>query len=287
MSLDPPYIPEFAQAGFLAPVPEDVAAAGHRGRRPERASSGSTWNDELVAIPFWANTQLLWYRKSVAEAAGLDMTQPVTWDQLVEAAQDQDKTRQRPGHRPESLTVWVNALIESAGGHIIEENADRPRGRSSSASTLRGGDARPPRSCATWPTSGPSAPAFSTAERGLQRHPVRERGRRLHGQLAVRLAPGPHRGRGGHAGAVGARRLRLGALPAGRRGRRQRAAVRRDQPRRSAPSASNVDFAFEAAECITSEENQAYYFDDQRQPRVDGRGLRRPRRRWRTSRRRR
>src|SRR3712207_2008509 len=26
MSLDPPYIPEFAQAGFLAPVPPEVAA---------------------------------------------------------------------------------------------------------------------------------------------------------------------------------------------------------------------------------------------------------------------
>ena len=25
MSLDPPFIPEFAEAGFLAPVPEDVA----------------------------------------------------------------------------------------------------------------------------------------------------------------------------------------------------------------------------------------------------------------------
>ena len=98
MSLDPPYIPEFAQAGFLAPVPDDVAAAGDRGRRPVRPSSGSTWNDELVAVPFWANTQLLWYRKSVAEAAGLDMTQPVTWDQLIKAAQDAGQADRRPGH---------------------------------------------------------------------------------------------------------------------------------------------------------------------------------------------
>ena len=28
----------------------------------------------------------------------------------------------------------------------------------------------------------------------------------------------------------------------------------------------HVDFAYEATECITSDENQAYYFDDQRQP---------------------
>lgn len=44
-----------------------------------------------MTVPFWANTQILWYRKSVAEAAGLDMTQPVTWDQLIEAARSQDK----------------------------------------------------------------------------------------------------------------------------------------------------------------------------------------------------
>src|SRR5688500_938567 len=110
MSLDPPYIPEFAEAGFLAPVPEDVA-----GRVTEdvvqSAIDGSTWNDELVAVPFWANTQVLWYRKSVAEAAGLDMTQPVTWEQIVEAAESQGKLVGAQGARAESLTVWFNALI--------------------------------------------------------------------------------------------------------------------------------------------------------------------------------
>ncbi len=86
MSLDPPYIPELAEAGFLAPVPPDVAARVSEGV-VESALAGSTWDGKLVAIPFWANTQLLWFRKSVAEAAGLDMSGPVTWAQLVEAAQ--------------------------------------------------------------------------------------------------------------------------------------------------------------------------------------------------------
>jgi multiple sugar transport system substrate-binding protein len=80
----------------------------------------------LVAVPWWANTQLLWYRKSVAEAAGLDMTQPVTWDQLIDAATSQDKLLGVQGIRAESLTVWLNALIESAGGSIIAENSTDP-----------------------------------------------------------------------------------------------------------------------------------------------------------------
>ena len=125
MSLDVPFAPELAQAGFLAPVPSDVASDVSEGV-VQGSLESATWDDELVAIPFWANTQLLWYRKSVAEAAGLDMTQPVTWDQLVEAAQDQDKILSAQGRRAESLTVWLNALIESAGGHIIEKNSTDP-----------------------------------------------------------------------------------------------------------------------------------------------------------------
>ncbi len=125
MSLDPPFIPEFAEAGFLAPVPEDVAERVSEGV-VQSAIDGSTWNDELVTVPFWANTQVLWYRKSVAEAAGLDMTQPVTWEQIVEAAESQGKLVGAQGARAESLTVWFNALIESAGGSIIAENSDDP-----------------------------------------------------------------------------------------------------------------------------------------------------------------
>jgi multiple sugar transport system substrate-binding protein len=125
MSLDPPFIPEFAQAGFLAPIPADVAERVSEDV-VESAIEGSTWDGELVAVPWWANTQLLWYRKSVAEAAGLDMTQPVTWDQLIDAAKSQDKLLGVQGIRAESLTVWFNALIESAGGSIIDQNSTDP-----------------------------------------------------------------------------------------------------------------------------------------------------------------
>jgi ABC-type glycerol-3-phosphate transport system substrate-binding protein len=125
MSLDVVFAPELAQAGFLAPVPSDLASRVTEGVVPGSIES-ATWDDELVAIPFWANTQLLWYRKSVAEAAGLDMTQPVTWDQLITAAQDQQKILSAQGRRSESLTVWLTALIESAGGSIIEENSTNP-----------------------------------------------------------------------------------------------------------------------------------------------------------------
>jgi ABC-type glycerol-3-phosphate transport system substrate-binding protein len=118
MSLDPPFIPELSEPGFLAPVPDDVAQATTE-NVVEGALAGATWKDELVTVPFWANTQILWYRKSVAEAAGLDMSKPVTWEQIMEAARSQEKTLGVQGASRESMTVWVNALIESAGGSII------------------------------------------------------------------------------------------------------------------------------------------------------------------------
>ncbi|WP_372698131.1 extracellular solute-binding protein [Arthrobacter sp. JSM 101049] len=124
MSLDPPFIPELAEPGFLAPVPEDTARKTTENTL-DGALAGAKWKDTLVTVPFWANTQILWYRKSVARDAGLDMSQPVTWDQLIQVAQDQDKYLSVQGALAESMTVWVNALVESGGGHIVE-NPEAP-----------------------------------------------------------------------------------------------------------------------------------------------------------------
>ncbi len=124
MSLDPPFVPELAEPGYLAPVPQEVIDSTTQ-NVVEGALTGAKWKDKVVAVPFWANTQILWYRKSVAEAAGLDMTQPVTWQQLIDAAASQGKFLGVQGARAESMTVWVNALVESAGGTIVE-NPDAP-----------------------------------------------------------------------------------------------------------------------------------------------------------------
>src|SRR6476661_5164957 len=160
MSLDVVFAPELAQAGFLAPVPDDVASEVSDGVVPGLLASAK-WNGKLVAVPFWANTQLLWYRKSVAQAAGLDMTKPVTWDQLVKAAQDQKKILSAQGRRAESLTVWFNALIESAGGHIIEKNSTDPHEIKLGFDTAAG--KRAGEVMHEVATSGAVGPAFSTA----------------------------------------------------------------------------------------------------------------------------
>lgn len=119
MSLDPVFVAEFAEAGFLSPVPAaDRQQATDNTVRP--AVEASTWKGQLVAVPFWANTQLLWYRKSVAQAAGLDMSKPVSWDQVIKAAKSQNKTIGVQAQRYEGYTVWINALVSGAGGRILQ-----------------------------------------------------------------------------------------------------------------------------------------------------------------------
>lgn len=120
MSLDPPFTAEFANAGFLADIPDDIQA-----RLTEQsfdgATAAATWEDELVTFPFWSNTQVLWYRKSFVEKAGLDMSQPVTWDQIIDAASENGGKIGVQANKYEGYSVWINALISGAGGNIIED----------------------------------------------------------------------------------------------------------------------------------------------------------------------
>ncbi|MGY1635939.1 extracellular solute-binding protein [Geodermatophilus sp. SYSU D00742] len=255
MSLDTPFPPEFAQAGFLAPVPQDLAQRVSEGV-VEGALESATWNDELVTIPFWANTQLLWFRKSVVEQAGLDMTQPVSWDQLITAAQDTGTTISAQGIRSESLVVWLNALIESAGGHIIEENSEDPEqiqfGLTSPAAD------RAAEVMNAVANSGVTGPAFSTANEDSN-------ATQFEGGSAGFMVNWPF---------VWAR-----ALAAVEAGTMEQSVPddygwalypRVDEDTPSAPPigginlgvsafSRNADLAYEATECITSDENQAYY----------------------------
>jgi multiple sugar transport system substrate-binding protein len=265
MSLDVPFAPELAQAGFLAPVPDDVASEVTDGV-VQGALESATWDDELVAVPFWANTQLLWFRKSVAEEAGLDMSQPVTWEQIVQAAQDTDTTLGAQGIRAEALTVWVNALVESAGGHIIEEATEDP------ADTRLGLESEPAEQAAEVmkmvADSGVTGPAFSTAGEdanvvgfeadgaGFMVNWPFVWGRALSGvETGVLDASVPD----DYGWAVYPR-------------------VVADQP--AAPPYGGInlavgafsehpDLAYEATECITTTENQAYYMTSNGNPASD------------------
>lgn len=123
MSLDPVFVPEFANAGWLAPFEGDLAEAVLDDDVLTGAGDTVVWEDQVVAAPQWANTQVLWYRKSLAEAAGLEIgpDDPVTWSQVIEAAASQEgATVGVQANRYEAYVVWINSLIVGAGGAIVE-----------------------------------------------------------------------------------------------------------------------------------------------------------------------
>ncbi len=129
MSLDPPYTAELANAGWLAELPDDAMSEVEDKGTFQGAVDSALWNDELVVYPFWSNTQVLWYRKSFAERAGLEIgpDNPVTWDQIIEAADQNGGKIGVQADKYEGYAVWINALIEGAGGQIAtdtEKGAD-------------------------------------------------------------------------------------------------------------------------------------------------------------------
>jgi len=122
MSLDPPFVAEFAEAGFLRPFTAAEAPALTDGVLAG-AVDGATWDGRLVAAPFWANSQLLWYRRSAAARGGLDPgAGPVTWDQVIAAAERAGATVEVQGDRYEGYMVLISGLVASAGGAVL----DRP-----------------------------------------------------------------------------------------------------------------------------------------------------------------
>ena len=127
MNLDPVFVAEFANAGWLQEVEGDLAdrittSAEGEGDSLSGAAETVTWDDGVYAIPLWANTQVLWYRKSLAKAAGLDPSkQPVTWEQVINAAADHGGTVGVQANKYEAYGGWINARVPGAGGDIVSD----------------------------------------------------------------------------------------------------------------------------------------------------------------------
>jgi len=126
VNVDPPYMPELANAGWLEPFTESQQEELLEGVL-EAPIESAMWQGRLYGGPWEANTQLLWYKKSVAEEAGVDPTdEDFTWQQMLDAALETETTIAEQGNRYEGYMVWVNAMVLGAGGQILENN-DRGR----------------------------------------------------------------------------------------------------------------------------------------------------------------
>jgi len=126
LSLDTSLTAEIAAAGYLAAMPSDVEA-GLTGDVLPKAVEAATYNDQVVAAPWWLDPQLLWYRGTAAERAGLDTTKPVSWDDLLGGAERLGSTLQIDDPDGSGLADWVRTLVADAGGSIIEGQGRDPK----------------------------------------------------------------------------------------------------------------------------------------------------------------
>jgi multiple sugar transport system substrate-binding protein len=123
LGLDVVWEAEFAGAGWIVPwtearrlqVSQDAVKA---------VLDTATWKGQLVAAPFNSNTQLLWYRKDLVPHP------PTTWAQMISQAQAlarQGKPHyiEIQGASYEGYTVWINAMVLSAGGRILSDDGQR------------------------------------------------------------------------------------------------------------------------------------------------------------------
>lgn len=166
VNVDPPFLPELASAGFLRPYGAAEARELADGMLAAPLRS-ATWAGSLFAVPLWASAQLLWYRRSVARRAGLDLEAgPVTWAQLVEAAERTGTTVEVQGKRYEGYMVWITALVASAGGEVLVDpgagaearpGLDSPAGRAAAQVIRR------------LATSRAADPALATADEEVAR----------------------------------------------------------------------------------------------------------------------
>ncbi|MGC4934603.1 extracellular solute-binding protein [Gordonia sp. DT30] len=129
MGMDVVWTAEFADAGWLVPVPQDqvgqVTAATLGG--PLETALWRTPTDDhqrLYAMPIWTNTQLLWYRKDAVHDLG-QRGAATTWQGMIAEAV-KSGARGGPtqimvqGRQYEGLMVWFNSLLASAGGQVVD-----------------------------------------------------------------------------------------------------------------------------------------------------------------------
>lgn len=106
VSMDVPYVPEFAAAGWTIPV-DDVVAGGEKDKFYKGTLVGATYNNKLYGVPWYNNGPGLYYRKDLLDKAGLQP--PKTYDDLLAACQKL-QTPQMAG--------FVQQMVQNEGGII-------------------------------------------------------------------------------------------------------------------------------------------------------------------------
>jgi multiple sugar transport system substrate-binding protein len=117
VGMDVNWTAEFAEAGWILPWEGERERIAREGKLAGPLLTVE-YQDKVWGIPLTSNTQLLWYRKDRVKKV------PRTWDEMIDQAKASGRAIEVQARRYEGYTVWINSLIESAGGRIVNENGD-------------------------------------------------------------------------------------------------------------------------------------------------------------------
>jgi len=119
IGMDVVWTSEFGKAGWVTPFEDgELENVGSEDQVLSGPFESAQFDGQQYGAPLNSNTRLLWYRKSKLG----DRPVPRTWDELFDTADALGTKVQQTGRRAESLMVFFNALVESAGTSVVGED---------------------------------------------------------------------------------------------------------------------------------------------------------------------
>lgn len=124
LTVDSALTAELAAAKYLVPPPADLTGpVGLLAPAVEAAS----YKGKAVAVPWWVDPYLLWYRGAAAERAGIDVKKPVTWNRLLAGADRVRASVQMDDADGTGLSDWVRGLVAESGGTVLQGTGRDPK----------------------------------------------------------------------------------------------------------------------------------------------------------------
>lgn len=120
----PGHVVEMMDADALVPVDDAIDAIG-RDKFSEASLSEGEKDGSYYSLPLYSHAQVMWYRKDLLKAAGLEV--PKTWDEFAEAAKALTKDGVYGCSFPSGssdlmATRFLNFYVRSGGGSLLTDD---------------------------------------------------------------------------------------------------------------------------------------------------------------------
>lgn len=126
VSIDTSMVSALDSAQVLAPMPADLADELGDDLTP-LARQASTVDGRLVAAPYWMDPMLLWYRAAAAQDAGITTGQQITWDDVFFSADRVGGSLVLDDLNGLGVVPWVDAAYASAGQPMLAGASREPQ----------------------------------------------------------------------------------------------------------------------------------------------------------------